>query len=294
MKTAKMVAPFSPFLAEDIFQNLRTSSDEESIHLSEYPRSNPDRIDRELEFKMDISRHVVEITRSLRNDTQIKVRQPLSRIVVAVKNEKQKQAIELMDGIIREEINVKKIEVIFDANSLIIKKLKPNFKTLGPKFGKSVTSAAEAIKNMTGEDILKLEQKGKFEIFVDGHEKPIGLEEVEIVTESQPGFAASSDGDLTLALDTSLTEELIHEGFAREFVNRVQNMRKEADYQVTDRIQIFCETSPRLQNALQLQLDYIMQETLAIDVQFHLQNGGVHQEWDINNEPAKIMIARAQ
>jgi isoleucyl-tRNA synthetase len=292
---SKLMAPFAPFLAEEIYLNLNTATQKEnvaSVHLDFIPSVNESAIDEDLEERMSKVQRVVYLVRAIRNKSNLKVRQPLKRIILPVANPKYQNEIELMRDVILDEINVKTIEYVSDDSEIVHKKLKPNFKAIGPKFGKSVQAVANTIKSMESKAIKELEKTGKFDLNVSGENFVITLEDVEIFHEDIKGWLVETDNEITVALDAELTEELINEGFAREFVNRVQNMRKDAGFQVTDRIYIHYECSQRLKEAIDKLNAYVSAETLAEKITPTLQNGDYSAEWDINGELCQITVKR--
>jgi len=292
---AKLSAPFAPFISEEVYRNLNniTKKEEfESVHLAMVPEVEPTAIDTDLESKMEEAQRIVELVRAMRMKSNLKVRQPLKRIILPISNETERRAVEQMEDMILEEINVKKIEFVTDESGIVKKKAKANFKSIGPKFGKSVKQVAERIKEMSGAEIGELERTGSYELPVNGSSYKIGREDIEVIREDIEGWLVESDGGLTVALDTELTDELIAEGFAREFVNRVQNMRKDAGFQVTDRIAIYYRSSERLSSALQNMTEYIKTETLAVELSSNFKSGEHAAVQDINGEAAEITIER--
>jgi isoleucyl-tRNA synthetase len=227
--------------------------------------------------------------------SNLKVRQPLQKIILPVKSDADRKDIALMEDVILEEINVKKIEYVADESAIIKKKSKPNFKALGPKFGKSVQPIAARLRDLTSEEIGKLQQQGSLTFNINGADYTIDTTDVEILHEDIQGWMVETDGQLTVALDTALTDELIDEGLAREFVNRVQNLRKDSDFEVTDRICIAHASSERLTKALNRMNEYVKQETLAVDLQsisseIALKRNARNE--DINGELSAIAVER--
>jgi isoleucyl-tRNA synthetase len=292
---SKMIAPFAPFLAEEIYRNLNSISSKEkseSVHLAFAPIVDQKVIDEKLEERMSKAQRIVYLVRAIRNKSNLKVRQPLKRIILPVANEKYRQEVELMRDVILEEINVKAIEYVSDDSEIVHKKLKPNFKTIGPKFGKSVQAVSNIIKSMETKSIRELENNGNFSLNVNNENFVITLEDVEILHEDIKGWLVETDNEITVALDVELSEDLIDEGFAREFVNRVQNMRKDAGFEVTDRIYIYYQCGEKLRLAIQSLSSYIAVETLAEKIDSSLQDGDLSSEWDINGEMCKITVKR--
>ncbi len=292
---AKLMAPFAPFLAEELFRNLNTVTKKDtvdSVHLAMIPEVDERAIDTDLEERMEKAQRIVSLVRAIRNKSNIKVRQPLKRVIVPIANERDRKAVSLVEQIILDEINVKKIEYVDDDAEIVRKTAKPNFKTLGPKFGKSVQAIAGAIRNFGPKEIKEVETAGKLNVPLNGSEATVTKEDVEILHEDIKGWIVETDNELTVALDTELTPELVNEGFAREFVNRVQNMRKDAGFDVTDRIKISFKSSDRLVSALQLQHQYVKNETLAVDLDAAGNRGEYSASVDINGETCEISVER--
>jgi isoleucyl-tRNA synthetase len=293
----RLVAPFAPFLAEEIYRSLAEVNKgfKESVHFESVPESEKGTIDRELEHRMECAIDIVGLVRSMRVKSNLKVRQPLQKIIIPVKSKSDIEEISRMADVILEEINVKKIEYVTDESAIVKKKPKPNFKTLGPKFGKSVQAVAGRLKDLSQAEIGELQQSGSIRINVDGSEYIIGAEDVEILHEDIQGWLVETNGRMTVALDTKLTDELIDEGLAREFVNRVQNLRKESGFEVTDRIRIKHSSSEKLAKALSGMVEYIKQETLALELKdapdSEMSKIGAKSE-EINGEPCTIAVER--
>jgi isoleucyl-tRNA synthetase len=227
--------------------------------------------------------------------SSLKVRQPLQKIILPVKSEVDRKEIALMEDVIMEEINVKQIEYVADESAIIKKKSKPNFKSLGPKFGKSVQPIAARLRDLTSEEISRLQSQGSLVVHVNGTEYTIDTNDVEILHEDIQGWLVETDGSLTVALDTALTDELIDEGLAREFVNRVQNLRKDSGFEVTDRIRIQHVSSDRLIKALHRMTEYVKQETLAVELQAISTEDSPIQDAkseDINGEQSLIAVVK--
>jgi isoleucyl-tRNA synthetase len=243
---------------------------------------------------MEYAIRIVSLVRAMRMKSNLKVRQPLQKIMLPVKSEMDRKEIEQMEAVILEEINVKQLEFVSDESAIVRKKSKPNFKKLGPKYGKSVQPIAARLRELTSDEINKLQSQGYLAINIDGLEYKIEIEDVEILHEDIKGWLVETDGQVTVALDTNLTDELIDEGLAREFVNRVQNLRKDSGLEVTDRIRIRYVSSERLRSALERMSDYIKQETLAVElssVKKIDEESGTKSE-DINGEQTTIAVKR--
>jgi len=268
---SKLISPIAPFYSEYVFQSLNTVTKKdkaESVHLSNFPNYSSDIIDNNLENKINQVRNICSLALSIRKKEKIKVRQPLNKIIIPVKNEIEKNEIDDAKSQILSEVNVKSIEFLDNKNSLLIKELKPNFKLLGPKYGKIINDVAKKIKSLSNIEIEKLETASSLNIKVNETEVSISLEDVEINYKDIEGLSVASGNGQTIALDLSLNEQLINEGIAREIVNRVQNIRKNEGLEVTDKIEITIKNSDNLEKAIYDNLDYVIGETLAIKLYF--------------------------
>jgi isoleucyl-tRNA synthetase len=294
---SKLIAPFAPFLAEELYCNLTkgVKSANESIHLELMSGVNENIINPELEHRMEYAIRIVGLVRAMRMKSNLKVRQPLQKIIIPIKSEDDRKEIAQMEDVILEEINVKQIEYVTDESAIVKKKSKPNFKTLGPKFGKSVQIIAVRLRDLAPEEIKKLQSQGTLTLNINGTEYTIDEADVEILHEDIQGWTVETDGQITVALDTALTDELLDEGLAREFVNRVQNLRKESGFEITDRIRITHASSGKLTKALERMAEYIKQETLAIELKSvsdkDISRQNVKFE-DINGEQSTIAVEK--
>jgi len=291
----QMTAPFAPFISEELYRNLNlvTRKDmSESVHLTILPEPDENVIDERLERKMERAEKIVMLVRAMRMKSNLKVRQPLQRIILPIADEEERREVQSVADIILDEVNVKAIEYVTDESGIVRKKAKANFKSIGPKFGKSVQAVAGRIKEMTPAEISELEAGGEVPFVVNGAEVSITREDVEIIREDIEGWVVESDAGLTVALDTELTDELRAEGHAREFVNRVQNMRKDAGFDVTDRIGVTFSASPSMCKTLLSMKSYIAAETLALDLTAHLQPGEYQVSVDVNGEEIQVSIQR--
>ena len=292
---SKLMAPFVPFLAEELYLNLNSvtrTEESESIHLAFLPEGDGRLIDANLEWKMEHAEKIVMIVRSMRTKANLKVRQPLRRIIVPVASETERNAVRQMEDVILDEINVKAIEYVTDESGLVKKRAKANFKSIGPKFGKSVQRVAQRIKEMTPAEISELERTGVMQLPVNGSAVTIGKDDVEIVREEIEGWMVEADGGITVALDTALDDQLLAEGFAREFVNRVQNMRKDAGFEVTDRISIYFNAPNSVLSVLDRMAPYIRNETLAVEFSSMYRPGEFAQKLEIQGEEVQVGIER--
>ena len=254
---------------------------ETSVHLSDFPVANEDGIDTDLEERMAIAQKVSSMVLSLRKKENIKVRQPLQKIMVPILDEKFKRQLEDVEDLILSETNIKEIEYLMDTAGVLVKSIKPNFKTLGPKYGKIMKQIAAVVNQFGAEDISELESNGSKNLTVDGQEVLLELSDVEISTQDIPGWLVQTEGGITVALDITLSDELKEEGMAREFVNRIQNLRKESGLEVTDKISVEIVKHSEINQAINNNKNYICLETLAgkLDLVEELkQNEGITVE----------------
>ncbi len=293
---SKLIAPFSPFIADALYRNLNTNQTEpyESVHLAFYPDQTQLEFsvsDEELLSRMEITRNVVSAARALRSEAGMKVRQPLKKIVIAVQSEKQRNALSKMQALILEEINVKAIEFLDNLESLAILRAKGNFKSLGPKFGKDVNKIVKQIEHLQHHEILDLQKNKEYDLSLGNGKADITLDDVIIFMENPPGMIVQTQNNIAVGLDLKISESLKQEGFAREFVNRVQNMRKEHGLQVVDRININVGAAEEFISALRNWGNYIKNETLAESLEFKIQNLDYSKNWKIDGQDIKISIS---
>ncbi len=287
----KLTAPIAPFLADEMYRNLNAATKKEShasVHLAVLPAVNEAAIDPALEVRMDRAIRIVGLVRAMRMKANLKVRQPLKRILVPIKNQDEYALLKSMEDVILDEINVKSLDAKIDQD-IIKYKIKPNFRVLGNKYGKSTAKVAEVIRNFTAQQIDEIHTQGTIHIIAEGNPATIILEDVEIVAEEIKGWVVESDGKVTVALDTEITAELRTEGVAREFVSRIQNLRKDSGFEVTDRISIGFTSTEELTKALVDSSAYIMSETLATELKSNAANGNAVKE-DINGVQCEISI----
>ncbi|MCH7773380.1 MAG: isoleucine--tRNA ligase [Bacteroidetes bacterium] len=289
----KLTAPFAPFISEEIYQDLNSVTgieNFESIHLTDFPAIGT--IDKELELRMEIAQRVVYLTRAMRAKSNLKVRQPLKKIMVVVDKDK-REPLSKMKDVILDEVNIKELIVLEDDSEIVSKSAKANFKSLGPKYGKKVQLISKEVKDFTSEQIKALEDGNSVKLTIDEEEFSIEPDDVEIVSSEIKGWFVESDGGVTVAIDTELDESLIAEGLAREFVNRIQNMRKNAGFEVVDKINIKFTGSELLNKAVQSFTSYVARETLAENVEISDKlNGGFKQDWQIGDQSCSIQIER--
>jgi len=263
---AKLSAPIAPFYSDQLFRDLTNATGRckyDSVHLSEFPVFDENAIDKGLEERMAMAQQISSMTLSLRRQKSLKVRQPLSKIMIPILNNEIKDKIEAEKDIILSEINVKTIEYITEDAGFLVKKIKPNFKLLGKKHGKQMKLVAAEINKFNQDDIKKIETKGKYILNIDNNDVEIELSEVEILSEDIPGWLVASNGGLTVALDITITDELKKEGIAREFINRIQNLRKDLDFEVTDKISLKIQKHDEINSAIENYKDYISTQTLT-------------------------------
>ncbi|MEW6004658.1 MAG: isoleucine--tRNA ligase [Stygiobacter sp.] len=293
LTVTKLAAPFAPFITEELYQNLNNVTKKEnyeSVHLTYIPKT--EFIDTELEEKMEIAQRVVYLTRSIRAKNNLKVRQPLLKMMVAIDKSK-RDALSKMEDVILEEVNIKKLIILDDDSSIVNKTAKPNFKVIGPKYGKLVKSLTNAIKLLDGNSIAKIEKEGELELTIENEKIKITNEDIEIVSHEIEGWLVESEEGVTVAVDTELNEDLIAEGYAREFVNRIQNMRKDANFDVIDRIKVAYFSDQKLFDYLNKFNDYISNEVLADEINFNSDlEKGFEQNFQIADFNCKIIIKK--
>ena len=262
---AMLVAPIAPFYDDRLYADLTsaTGEDNRSVHLALLPEADETVIDTRLERSMAIAQQITSMVLSLRRKANLKVRQPLRRIMVPAVDEAQREAVESMSELILNEVNVKELEMVGSDSGVLVKRVKPDFKKLGPKFGKLMKQVAAAIQQMDQQQIANLEREGSVEIMIDGNVARIDLADVEVISEDIPGWLVANEGNLTVALDITLTDELVNEGIARDIVNRVQNIRKNRGYEITDRITLEFQDMPSVKAAIDSFGDYIARQVLA-------------------------------
>ncbi len=263
---ARLGSPIAPFFSEQLYRDLNNVTGRnkaESVHLTDFPVANTAFIDKALEERMEAAQLISSLVLSLRKKANIRVRQPLSKIMIPVANEEMKAQIEKVSHLIKSEVNIKEIEFLSPDNNILVKNVKPNFKTLGKKYGKQMKQIQAYFTNMSQDEIHAFEKNGGTHLNVDGVDVELTLEDALISTQDIPGWAVTSQDDLTVALDMTITDELMQEGLAREIVNRVQNLRKTGGFEVTDRIELLIEKNDKINNAVAKYGDYICNETLA-------------------------------
>lgn len=281
---AKLGAPIAPFFMDRLYSDLvKTTQKEtfESVHLADFPVSNTALINKELERKMENAQTISSLVLSLRAKEKIKVRQPLQKIMIPVDNASQKEEILAVSDLIKHEVNVKEVQLLEDASDILVKQIKPNFKTLGPRFGKDMKSIANVINDLNSDDIKKIEQNKNLKLNINGKNIILEVTDVEITSQDIEGWLVASEGGLTVALDVTITEDLRKEGIARELVNRIQNLRKDSGFNVTDRIDVTLQTDQKIVSAVNTNIEYIKNETLTekLEIIDNIDNG-VEIEFD--------------
>ena len=264
---AKLAAPIAPFYSDQLFRDLNKVSHHEqdiSVHLTLFPVADEKMVDKALEERMEMAQKASSMVLGLRRKEKLKVRQPLSRIIVPVLNENFRKQFEAIENIVLTEVNVKAVEYLTDSSGIIKKKIKPNFKTLGPKYSKLMKQIAGMVAAMDQAQIASFEKEGFFDSTIEGEAVRLVPEDVEILTEDIPGWQVASEGNLTVALDIHVTPELKLEGIARELINRIQNLRKDSGFEVTDKIELTVGCHPDLTEALEKFGEYICTQTLAV------------------------------
>ncbi len=278
LNVAKLSAPIAPFFMDRLYQDLNRATkkeDFESVHIAEFPKADETLIDKALERKMENAQSISSLVLSLRKKEMIKVRQPLQRIMIPVLEEQQKQEIEAVADLIKSEVNVKEVELIDDASGILVKQIKPNFKRLGPRFGKDMKLVVAEIQQLGQEDIQKIEQTGEITLDINEKNITLTLDEVEITSQDIEGWLVASSGGMTVALDVHITDELRKEGIARELINRIQNLRKDSGFEVTDKIDITLQKDGVVEEAVAKNLTYIKNETLTASLELSeiVENG---------------------
>ncbi|WP_276680806.1 isoleucine--tRNA ligase [Empedobacter brevis] len=289
-------SPIAPFFMDRLYKDLNAATGKnkaESVHLADFPIVDESLIKSALEEQTHLAQTATSMILSLRKLSDNKVRQPLQKVMIPVLNDTMKANLDAVSELLKQEVNVKEIQLLTneEASNLLVKSIKPNFKTLGPKFGKEMKAISAATAELTNEQIVKLEQSGQIDLLIDNKTLTLDLEDFEIATKDIPGWTVASNSTLTVALDLQLTDELIHEGVARELVNRIQNLRKETGLEVTDKIILNLKNDESIVNAVEQNKDYICSETLAEDLvlQGEVANG---TEVEINGLMTQIAITK--
>lgn len=289
---AKLLAPFAPFYSDQLYLDLTKATGrggEQSVHLAKYPEADESFIDSDLEIRMGMAQKITSMVLALRRKVDIKVRQPLQAIMIPAVDDEQKNHIEAVKDLIKNEVNVKELRFV-EGSGVLVKKVKCNFRTMGMKFGKLMKGIAAAMGNLSQEEISQLQTTGSYELEVEGQKAVVEATDVEIISEDIPGWLVSNEGNLTVALDVELTDELLNEGMARELINRIQNIRKEIGLEITDRINVTLSPDSKVEAALAGFADYIKAQVLADNVCIADNDGIAAEIEDLN---INIKVAKA-
>ena len=293
---AQLSAPFAPFISDRIFTDLNAVSgrhSEVSVHLSSFPVADASLVDRDLEEKMALAQKVSSMVLALRRKVNIKVRQPLSKILIPVLDPVVKEHIEAVRSLILSEVNIKELEFIEDTTGVITKRIKPNFKTLGPRYGKQMKQISAKVAAFSQADIAQLERTDSWTTEIDGVKIEATAADFDITSEDMPGWLVTTEGKLTVAMDITLTDELRKEGLARELVNRIQNIRKDSGFEVTDKIRVTFEKNDALRAAVSAYRDYIASQVLAVEIlETESLTDAATQELDLDDMTVKVLVKR--
>ena len=277
MTVAKLLAPFAPFFADQLYLDL--GGQKESVHLDDYPVVDETYIDTELETRMEMAQKITSMVLALRKKVNMKVKQPLKSLMIPAVDDAQRNAIELVSNIILDEVNVKELNFADDGAGMLVKKVKCNFRTMGKKFGKLMKGVAAAVAELSQEQISELEANGSITVLAEGQDAVVELADVEVISEDIPGWLVSNEGNLTVALEIELTDELRQEGMARELINRIQNIRKDSGLDITDRITVTISPNEQMDAAIENFSDYIKTQVLANTIEV-ADNDGTETEFD--------------
>lgn len=288
---AMLMAPIAPFYADMLYRDL-TGSDT-SVHLAAYPKADEAAIYSKLEKRMAIAQQITSMVLSLRRKKNLKVKQPLTAIMIPVLDEAQKQDIEAVADLIMSEVNVKGINYVGGDAGILVKRIKPDFKKLGPKFGKNMKAAAQALTSLEQSQIAQFEKDGKIALTLNGEEAVVELADVEVISEDIPGWLVANDGNITVALDITITDDLRKEGIARELVNRIQNVRKSKDFNITDRIVVKITPDEHVNDAVAQFKDYIAKQVLAVAIELAPVEGTDVIALDMDDYELKITVDKA-
>ena len=295
---AKLMAPIAPFYADQLYQDLTASSispsgGELSVHLADFPEFDEALIDKNLEECMQLAQQTSSMILALRRKAEKKVRQPLAKAVVPAPDEETYKQILYIADLIKAEVNVKELEVISADTDMegLVKKIKPNFKTLGKKYGKQMKEIASAMPGMTKQQIAEIERNGEYTLSLPSGDVQLTTEDVEIFTEDMPGWLVANEGNLTVALDIEVSDELIREGIARELVNRIQNIRKSSGFEIVDRISVKIEKLEEINDAVSEHSDYITTQVLANSIEL-VEKIDTPLELDFEDYLVKILVTK--
>lgn len=293
---ARLMAPIAPFYADRLYTDLTTATgaDTQSVHLSDFPTCNCENIDYELEERMRIAQDITSMVLALRRKVNIKVRQPLTTLMIPVVDATQRRHIEAMQELILGEVNVKELKFVDNAAGILVKRVKPDFKKLGPRYGKIMKQLAATIAAMSQEEILAFEQNGSYTFNIEGAEATVTTEDVDIFSEDIPGWLVANEGRLTVALDITVTDELRREGYARELINRIQNIRKSSGFEITDKIYVTLAHNEETDAAVAQYSDYMARQVLAESFTVgDLQEGENVTELDFDTFKVLVKVVKA-
>ena len=292
---ALLMAPIAPFFSDRLFTDLTTATGraDKSVHLCNFPTLHEEIIDKELEERMHIAQDITSMVLALRRKVNIKVRQPLTTLMIPILDEYQKEHIEAVQELILNEVNVKNLKFVDNAAGILVKRIKPDFKKLGPKYGKIMKQLATAIAAMSQDDILRFETEGNFLFDINGQHAVIETSDVEIISEDIPGWLVANEGKLTVALDVTVTDDLKREGIARELVNRIQNIRKSSGFDITDKINIRISSNEETDAAVEEYKTYIAKQVLANSIEITEKLDRDINELDFENFKLKVSIVKA-
>jgi len=294
LSISKLSAPIAPFFMDALYRDLTKATQTEnfeSVHLAQFPVSVEKYVNKMLESKMQKAQTISSLVLSLRKKEMIKVRQPLQKVMIPVLDENQRHEIEAVSDLIKAEVNVKEIVLLDDASGILIKQIKPNFKALGPRFGKDIGLISKEIQSLSAEKIAQFDKEGTLTVVIAGNSVILSLEDVEISSQDIEGWLVANSNGITVALDITISPELKQEGIARELVNRIQNIRKDSGLEVTDKIKVFLQKNDTLEIAVKANEDYIKSETLTENLVFEedIVNG---TELDFDEIKTKITITK--
>jgi len=284
---ARLASPIAPFFTDRLFLDLNsiTGIDKaESVHLTDFPTSDASKIDKQLEERMQLAQQISSMVLSLRKKTNIRVRQPLQKIMLPVSDKHIMQQLEKVSNLILSEVNVKEIEYLDETAGFLVKKIKPNFKTLGPRYGKLMKEIATAVAAFTQEDIKTIEKDGTYNLSIGNEIVEMLISDVDIITEDIPGWVVANQGTLTVALDITISDALWQEGIAREIINRIQNIRKDRGFEVTDKISVLLNNNERVNDVINNYYAYICSETLAESLQITQNSTPIYEEVELADE----------
>ena len=289
---AKLLAPFAPFYADQLYLDLTQTTGRDnvdSVHLTRFPKADENLIDANLEQRMEVAQRITSMVLALRRKVNIKVRQPLQAIMIPANDDNQKKLIQAVKDLVMNEVNVKELRFV-ETSGVLVKKVKCNFRTMGKKYGKMMKGVAAEMSALNQEQIAEFEKAGSISIDVEGNTLNVDIADVEIINEDIPGWLVSNEGNLTVALDVELTDELLKEGMARELINRIQNMRKEMGLEITDRIRVTIAQNHKVEDSISIYKEYVQTQVLADDITVDDNDG---EEIDFDDFKLNIKIVKS-